>query len=238
MQIHEITQRRVDEGLGSFLGKVAGGVSNFANKVAGAVSPVGAAKNAYAQSVRPQQTAMLGKKVAQIWANYVEQLKTATTDPVRYATMYQQALKAFVQKNLLGGQGINTAINGAEINQLIKQITDAKDNPQQVATLIPKLVQQASVSQQNAQSQTLFKVISTEPAAIEYRGATYTINDDGQWANQKTGKVPDESFQGLLDRELNDAGGSAPTPGSAPATSTGQTTRRVTRKRPERSVRV
>jgi hypothetical protein len=235
MQIHEITQTQLDEGLGSFLGKAAGGISNFANKVSGAVSPTGDFKNAYANTKKTQQTAMLGKKVAQIWANYVEQLKATTPDPARYDTLYKQALTAFVQKNLLGGQSISTAINKQEITQLISQISTAKDNPQQVATLIPKLVQQASLSQQDVTSNaTLSKVISTEPAVIEYRGITYSINDNGEWANQRTGKVPDQTFQAFMDQELIKAGGSAPAPGTAQvaAQPTTPQSRRLTRKRP------
>ena len=215
MQIHEITESQINEGLGNFLGNVAGKVAAGANKLGQAISPSGDFKNAYGNQQRTQQTAMLGKKVAQIWANYVQQLKATTPDPARYDTMYQQALTAFVQKNLLGGQSINTAINKQEITQLISQISTAKDNPQQVATLISKLVQQASVSQQDINSGTLTKVISTDPAVIQYRGVTYIINDGGQWANQTTGKVPDESFQAFMDQELTKAGGSAPAPGAA-----------------------
>jgi hypothetical protein len=207
MQIHEITNAQLEEGLGSFLGNVAGKVAGGINKVAGAISPVGSAKNAYASAIRPQQTAMLGKKVSQIWANYVEQLKATTTDPNRYNTMYQQALTAFVQKNLLSGQPISSAINKQEITQLITQITAAKDNPQQVATLIPKLVQQASVSQQEVSStNSLIKIISTNPPVIQYRTANYALNQQGEWANQTTGKVPDESFGYFLDQEARKAG--------------------------------
>lgn len=231
MQIHEITQTKLDEGLGNFLGKAAGKVAAGAKNLGQKMSVAGDFKNAYANQQKGQQTAMLGKKVAQIWANYVEQLKASTTDPARYATMYQQALTAFVQKNLLGGQSINTAINKQEINQLISQISAAKDNSQQVATLIPKLVQQASVSQQDVTggAQQLAKVISTEPAVIEYRGNTYAINDNGEWSNQKTGKVLDQSFQAFMDQELTKAGGSAPAPGTV--TTPQPTPRRVSRKR-------
>jgi len=209
MQIHEITQRKIDEGLGSLLGKAAGGISKFAGKVAGAISPVGPAKNAYASAVKPQQIAMLGKKVSDIWSNYVEQLKAATPDPARYNTMYQQALTSFVQKNLLAGQSINSAINKQEITQLITQITAAKDNPQQVATLIPKLVQQASVSQQDTTRQgldSLVKVLSTNPAVIQYRTISYAQNSQGDWADQRNGNVPDEAMQRFLDQEARLAG--------------------------------
>ena len=216
MQIHEITQTQLDEGLGNFLGNVAGKVAAGAKNLGQKITGPGDFSNAYGNQQKAQQTAMLGKKVAQIWANYVQQLKATNPDPARYDTLYQQALTAFVQKNLLGGQSINSAINKQEINQLITQISAAKDNPQQVATLVSKLVQQATVSQQDVTSGAgLTRVISTEPAVIEYRGITYTINDNGEWANQKTGKIPDQSFQAFMDQELTKAGGSAPALGTA-----------------------
>jgi len=200
MQIHEITNTKLDEGVGSFLGKAAGGLSNFANKVVGAVSPVGPAKAAYAGAIRPQQTDMLGKKVAQIWANYTQQLKAATPDPARYTTMYQQALTAFVQKNLLSGQSINSAMNKQEINQLITQITAAKDNPQQVTALIGKLVQQAAVSQQDVEKQHQAQIINRDPAIIKVDGRTYGLNDKGQWADIKTNREPEQSVKAYLDQ--------------------------------------
>jgi len=235
MQIHEITQHKLDEGLGSFLGKAAGGISNIASKVAGAISPIGPAKNAYASAIKPQQIAMLGKKVADIWANYDKQLRAATPDPTQYADLYPKTLSAFVQKNLLGGQSLSYATNKQQINQLISDITSNRDNPQKVAQGIAKLVQQAAVSQQDVnQTQGLAKVVSVQPAVIQYRSVNYAIDNNGQWANQTTGRVPDESFQAFLDQELIKAGGSAPTGSTAPAASQplSQNTRRSTRKRP------
>jgi hypothetical protein len=185
MQIHEITTTKLDEGLGNFLGGVASKLTN---------------------RKRTNQTAMLGNKVAKIWSAYAQQLKSVTTDPARYNTMYQQALTAFVQKNLLAGQSINSAINRQEINQLITQIAAAKDNPQQVSSLILKLVQQAAVSQQDVASTALVKVLSTNPTILQYRNVDYAQNADGDWANQQTQKVPDESFQAFLDSEARRAG--------------------------------
>jgi hypothetical protein len=234
MQIHEVTQRKLDEGLGSFLGKAAGGISNIAGKVAGAISPVGSAKNAYASAVRPQQTAMLGQRVSQIWASYAQQLKAATPDPTRYADLYEKSLTAFVQKNLLGGQAINSITNKQEIIKLISDVTDARDNPQEVAKLVPKLVQQAAVSQQEL-DQPAVKVVSLVPAAIlQYRNIDYAQDSQGQWANQRTGRVPDESFQAFLDNELAKASG-APSPTAQARTQKsplGQNNRPSTRRRP------
>jgi len=235
MQIHEITQGRVDEGIGSFLGNVAGKVAAGASKLGQALSPKSDFKSAYGNQMQAQQTAMLGKKVADIWANYDKQLRAATPDPNQYADLYPRSLSAFVQKNLLGGQSLSYATNKQQINQLIADITSNRDNPQKVAQGIAKLVQQAAVSQQDVtQSQGLAKVVSVQPAVIQYRNVNYAIDNNGQWANQTTGRVPDESFQAFLDQELIKAGGSAPTGSTAPASpsSLGQNTKRSTRKRP------
>lgn len=235
MQIHEITQRKIDEGIGSFLGNVAGKIGAGASRLGQALSPKSDFKSAYSNQMRTQQTAMLGKKVADIWAAYDKQLRAATPDPAQYADLYPKSLAAFVQKNLLGGQSLSYATNKQQLNQLINDITNNRDNPQKVAQGIAKLVQQAAVSQQDvSQTQGLSKVVSLQPAVIQYRNVNYAIDNNGQWANQTTGRVPDESFQAFLDQELIKAGGSAPTgptPSSAPQ-SIGQNTRRSTRKRP------
>lgn len=232
MQIHEITQQKIDEGLGSFLGKAAGKFAAGADNLAQKLNPAAGFKSAYAQPVRAQQTAVLGKRVAEIWANYASQLKSATPDPTRYADLYEKSLTAFVQKNLLSGQSINSATNKQEIIKLISDITDARDNPTEVATLMPKLVQQATVSQQEI-DQPMVKIVSLQPAAIlQYRNVDYAQDANGQWANQRTGRVPDESFQAFLDNELAKASG-APTPTTPrPPAAVPENTQRSTRKRP------
>jgi hypothetical protein len=216
MQIHEITQHNIAEagGFGSFLSGLTGGLTDK-----------------FSTPGQPNVAAM-NKKITKVWADYAQQLKAVTPDPARYNTLYQQTLTAFVQKNLLGGQPINSAINKQEINQMISAIVAAKDDPQQIATLMPKLIQQTMLSQQDvtAGAQQLAKVISLNPDVLEYRGVTWAINDNGEWANQRTGKVPDYVFQAFLDQELNKAGGSAPTPSNpAPSEETpiGRNDRRV-----------
>ena len=115
-------------------------------------------------------------------------------------------LRNLVQKNLLKGLPINSAINKLEINQLIDAIADAESNPTQVAELFPKLVQQSALSSQDVAQPTLVKIVSTSPPVIQYRGANYALNQSGDWANQTTGKTPDESFQAFLDSEARKAG--------------------------------
>ena len=111
MQIHEITQyTQLDEGVGSAIGGFAGGISNIANRVVGAVSPVGPAKDAYAAKVRPQQIKMLSDKFYTAWKQYEKTLLQSNPD-ARETPMYEQALLAFVAKNLLGGQYLPNVIN-------------------------------------------------------------------------------------------------------------------------------
>jgi len=206
MQIHEITQRRVDEGLGSALGGLAGKVAAGANNLAQKINPVAGFKAAYKQPVRAQQTAMLGQRVAQIWSDYAQQLKTATPDPTRYADLYEKSLTAFVQKNLLSGQAINSITNKQEITKLISDIVAAKDNPQEVAKLLSKLVQQATVSMSSTQNQTAaVQIVSQNPMVVQFRNKTYILSStpgqQGEWTDQATGKPLDPTWQAYLDKE-------------------------------------
>ena len=197
MQIHEITQSQLDEALLDLAKRAAGGVR-------GAVQ-------GFQQSRQDRQTAQasaaVAKKAIAAWDRYARNLKAQTPDPKRYQQLYQQALSAFVQKNLLANQPIDSAINKREIVELINAITAAEANPQQVATLMGKLVQQAALSQQDiSRGVVAIKVVSTNPPVIQYRNINYAINQQGQWANQTTGRVPDESFQQFLDSEAAKAG--------------------------------
>ena len=147
------------------------------------------------------------KKAVPAWDSYAKNLKSMTPDPTRYKTLYQQSLAAFVQKNLMGNQPIDGAINRREITQLIADITAAEDNPQQVASLFGQLTKQAAMSQQDTNRNDVAKIISTQPAVIEFRNVVYAQNDEGKWANQKTGRILDEPTQNFLDQELARAGG-------------------------------
>ena len=122
MQIHEITQRNLNEGLGSFVGGLAGGASNIAKKVVGAISPGDDARSAYDSAVRPQQIKMLADKVYTGWKQYEKTLLQSNPD-ARTSGMYQQALLAFVTKNLLGGQYLPNVINRRQIEALVQQLS-------------------------------------------------------------------------------------------------------------------
>ena len=126
MQIHEITCRKLDEGVGSFLGGLAGGIANVAGDVAGAISPGGDAKSAYASAVRPQQIKMLADKAYTGWKQYEKTLLQSNPD-ARTGDMYYQALLAFVTKNLLGGQYLPNVINKNQIIALVKQLSQSDE---------------------------------------------------------------------------------------------------------------
>jgi hypothetical protein len=208
MQIHEITNKQIDEGLMDFaksaagaLGRGVAAVGRGANAIA---SPFTAVKGAYQQGAGTSNAQLIATKAAKVWEQYVANLKATTPDPARFATLYRQALLAFVQKNFLGGQPLNTAINKQELTQIVDAISA---NPQQATQLFPKLVQTALASQQNINATSpLIKIISTNPPVIQYRTANYALNQQGEWANQTTKKVPDESFQAFLDQEARKAG--------------------------------
>jgi hypothetical protein len=214
MQIHEITIKQLDEGLMDLAkgaaGAVGRGVSAVKSAGSAVANPFSAIKGAYTDARDAGAAAASVKAVADkatnVWLKYANELKAANPDPARYATLYRQSLAAFVQKNLLKGQSINSAINKLEINQLIDAISDAEAKPQQVAQLFPKLVQQSALSSQDVAQPTLVKIVSTSPPVIQYRGANYALNQGGDWANQTTSKVPDESFQAFLDSEARKAG--------------------------------
>lgn len=155
MQIHEITHSRLDEGVGSFVGGLAGGASNIAKKVVGAISPGDDAKSAYASAVRPQQIQMLADKVYTGWKQYEKTLLQSNPD-ARTSGMYEQALLAFVTKNLLGGQYLPNVINRRQIEALVKQlsgsasVTEADEITGAVKSGLPTPAERAKLQQQIA----------------------------------------------------------------------------------------
>lgn len=203
MQIHEITQQHLHEDLRGIAQGVAGAFDRARGAVSGAVQ-------GYQQSKQSRETAKslqaVTDKAVKVWQQYASNLRAATPDPARYATLYKQALTAFVQKNLLKNQPISSSINKLELTQLIDAIVDVESNPREVARLFSQLVQQSALSAQDVNQTTLVKVVSTSPPVIQYRGINYAINQSGEWANQTTSKVPDESFQAFLDSEARKAG--------------------------------
>jgi hypothetical protein len=211
MQIHEITTaKQLDEGLMDTIKSAAGAVGRGVSAVGRAGSaiakPFQAVGAAYKAGTGTDNINLLANRSAKIWNQYAENLKATTPDPARYATLYRQALMAFVQKNFLGGQSLATAINKQELTQIIDKISAVADNPQQVAQLFPALVQTSVASAQDVGANSLIKVVSTNPPVIQYRTNTYVIGDQGEWTDQRTKKRAEQSFQFFLDTEARKAG--------------------------------
>ena len=192
MQIHEINQpMKLAEGFFSNIG------------------------NAVTQSKQQRQVLSVTDKAFRAWDKYAQNLKANTPDPARYEQLYRQTLESFVQKNLLGGNRIEYAINQQEIDQLINNITAARDDNNQVARLFSQLVQQSALSQQQASSRSRtpaatnaksqVTVINKDPALVQFKNVNYVINDQGEWIGLNNSRVVPQSFQQFLDDELNKA---------------------------------
>jgi len=171
--------------------------------------------NAMSQSKQQRQVSSVTDKAFRAWDKYAQNLKANTPDPARYEQLYRQTLESFVQKNLLGGNRIEYAINQQEIDQLINNITAARDDNNQVARLFSQLVQQSALSQQQASSRSRtpaatnaksqVTVINKDPALVQFQNVNYVINDQGEWIGLNNSRVVPQSFQQFLDDELNKA---------------------------------
>jgi hypothetical protein len=160
MQIHEITQQKlkedptgplgsflsgltngmtdkyfdenheVDEGLGSWAGNLAGKVSAGASALGQKLSPGADFRDAKAGAMRQQQIQMLADKSYRAWKGYEKTLLQSNPD-AKTDGMYEQALLAFVVKNLLGGQYLPNVINKDKITALVKQLSGSGQAPAQ-----------------------------------------------------------------------------------------------------------
>ena len=122
MQIHELTQHQINEGLGSALGGIVGKAQAGAAALKQKFSPSGDYQAAKADPVRQQQIKLLADKSYRAWKSYEKDLLRSNPD-ARSTGMYEQALLAFVVKNLLSGQYLPNVINQDKIKTLVKQIS-------------------------------------------------------------------------------------------------------------------
>jgi hypothetical protein len=122
MQIHEITKLPVHEGIASALGNLVGGARAGASALGQKLTGGGAFSAAMKDPVRQQQIKMLADKTYDAWKAYEKDLLRTNPD-AREGDMYEQALLAFVSKNLLGGQYLPNVINQAQIKALVKQLS-------------------------------------------------------------------------------------------------------------------
>jgi hypothetical protein len=116
MQIHEITHRNLDEGL---LDKVKSAFTG--------------AKAGYKASQGNRAVQMIADKAYPIWLSYVKRLEQSFTDPTakqafdsRTDGLYQKALTAFVQQNLLKNVRIDDTINKDQIKGVIQKLSEPK----------------------------------------------------------------------------------------------------------------
>jgi hypothetical protein len=196
MQIHELTQQRLDEQ--GILQGIKGAVQDY--------------RQGRQDRQQTRLTADTAKKATDLWIKYAENLKRMTPDPARYEQLYKQALTAFVQKNLLQGKRVNDVINAQEITRMIDAMAAEANNPRQSAVMFPDLVKQASMSVANPEQQSLVKVINADPAIVQFRNRDYIINDQGDWAEKVSGRIPDQSFQAFLDQEWSKVVPQSPQP--------------------------
>jgi hypothetical protein len=215
MQIHEITNTQLAEG---FLDTVKSAVSG--------------AQAGYRASQGNRTAQMIADKAYPIWAAYAKRLEQSITDPTakqafdnRSDGLYQRALMAFVQQNLLKNVRIDDTINKDQIKAVIQKlsepkITSATPAPATTAPattapvsealnattekqLFTQLVQLASLAQPDAErstSQAPVQVISRDPAIVKLDGRTYGLNDNGQWADIKNSREPEESIKAYLNK--------------------------------------
>jgi len=242
MQIHEITNTQLAEGL---LDTVKSAVSG--------------AQAGYRASQGNRTAQMIADKAYPIWAAYAKRLEQSITDPTakqafdnRSDGLYQRALMAFVQQNLLKNVRIDDTINKDQIKAVIQKlsepkITSATTAPATTAPattapaksakttqstiidpatnkpfnsapvsealnattekqLFTQLVQLASLAQpdaERARSQPTVQLISQDPAIVKFNGRTYGLNDNGQWADIKNSREPEESVKAYLDQIAN-----------------------------------
>jgi len=216
MQIHEITinaKTKLDEALPNWMDpaaiaqkakSVGQGIKSVGQNIKQTVAPAQQAYKSYSQN---KKIAGVSDTALKAWSTYATNLAKANPDPARFEQLYKQALTSFVQKNLLKNQSINSAINSQEINTLINNITAQRNNAQALPLLFNKLIQQASLSTQDPSrgAGLLVKVISANPAVLQFRNKTYVIGNQGEWVDKDSGQVADPTFQAFLDQELSKA---------------------------------
>lgn len=232
MQIHEITTtKQLDEGI---FDKIKSGISS--------------AKAGYKASQGNRAVQLIADKAYPIWTAYAKRLEQSITDPKakqafdnRTDGLYQKALTAFVQQNLLKNVRINDAINKDQILGLIKQLSEPKvavatpapaapaSTAQAASTIVnpatnkpfgaapvsealnattekqlfTQLVQVASLAQPDTErptTQAPVQVISQDPTIIKFDGRTYGLNDNGEWADIKTNREPEQSVAAYLNQ--------------------------------------
>lgn len=182
MQIHELTQARsqVTEGVWDTLRAVLASDPKMDGMTL-------AQKEAYIKQGALVQN--VANKANAAWGAYSAQLENSITDPAqldqfkkRRNKTYENALRAFVQKNLLAGLPYDRLMNRSQIEALIKAMSlPGNSSPTVQAPLWQQMAQATSVSQVEALAPDVApsaKAINVNKAAqsiqSSLRGATNT----------------------------------------------------------------
>jgi hypothetical protein len=136
MQIHELTQKQLDEGLMDVAKGAASGLAQAKDAIGtgiGAVTqPFKDVAGAYKDVRQDAKIAATADKAYNAWTKFSDQVAKAITDPVKKQAYlsrtdgrYEKDLLSFVQQNLLRGMSFSTLNNRDDIMGLIKAISKA-----------------------------------------------------------------------------------------------------------------
>jgi hypothetical protein len=170
MQIHEITKLTINEGIGSYVGGLVGGAQAKASALGQKLSGSGEFSASRKDPVRQQQIKMLADKSLGAWRAYEKELLKSNPD-ARESGMYEQALLAFVTKNLLGGQYLPNVINKNQIVALVKQLSSSGNVTEEEKITgaakpgLPTDAERANLQQRIAAATTAQQAKSGTPAA-------------------------------------------------------------------------
>ena len=206
MQIHELTQKKkLDEAwgedpitdLGQAAGKAVSGVKNIGSAIA---SPFKDVAGGYKDARMDQKVSAVADKAYRAWKSYESQLLT-TNPTARTDGQYEQALLAFVNKNLLGGMYLPNVINKDKITALVKQISGTPAQ-QPTATKKPPAQQPTATK----------KPLTKQPAANAAGAGVF-----GQMANQLGGPTIHEAIAPIATTPAQPAPPAPPAPVAAAA---------------------
>lgn len=118
---------------------VASGIKNFGGAVADTARDIGSVaqggKQAFQQAGQEKKVQQTADKAYTSWTNYAAQLEKSVDPADRTAFdnrtdgYYEQALLAFVNKNLLGGMYLPNVANKDQIIKIVKQLSAPKNPP-------------------------------------------------------------------------------------------------------------
>jgi hypothetical protein len=119
--------------------------------------------------------------------------KIAVTAPKPAATPAASANPA--QPSTIVDPATNKPFSAAPVSEALDATTEKQ--------LFTQLVQVASLAQPDAERdryQPAVQLVSRDPAIVKFDGRTYGLNDNGQWADIKNSREPEESVKAYLNK--------------------------------------